>query len=287
MTRKNRDSMGTAPPASVFGRYEGRFERIETPELNTAVPAEDRLAGWEAQLYDIGYLIIPDVLPAPAVEHFRERLLSFEPSAGYFSSSMVRMFERGMDFVDLLLNQPVFSLMERVLGERMHIVSMQGHRIVGGNELSGFHSDEIYIQRPDDVGDDVEYPSVVNAINCHYYLVDVPEELGPTQVVPGSHRACRMPRPDDGDPPRWRGQGPVSLTCKAGDCVMYSNQAWHQGAPNRSGRVRLSVVPTYARRFVAQRFWPFLNYTLSRDILDRCSPRQRELLGEHPRATYG
>ena len=279
--------MGTAPPASAVGRYEGRFERIETPALNTAVPADDRLIAWESQLYDIGYAVIPDALPAPAVEHFRERLISFEPSAGYFSSSLVRLFEKGMDFVDLLLNQPVFSLMQRILGERMHIISMQGHRTFAGNELSGFHSDEIYVQRPDDVGNEVEYPSVVNAINCHYYLVDVPEELGPTQVVPGSHRACRVPRPDDGDPPQWHGQGPVSLTCNAGDCVMYSNQAWHQGARNQTDRLRLSVMPTYARRFVAQRFWPFLNYTLSRDILDHCSPHQRELLGEHPRATYG
>jgi hypothetical protein len=51
--------------------------------------------------------------------------------------------------------------------------------------------------------------------------------------------------------------------------------------------MRLSVVVGYTRRFVAQRFWPFLNYNLSRDILDCCTPRQRELLGEHPRGAYG
>ena len=69
----SRDSMGTEPPASVFGRYEGRFEKIETPALNTAVPADDRLIEWESQLYDIGYAVIPEALPASAVEHFRER----------------------------------------------------------------------------------------------------------------------------------------------------------------------------------------------------------------------
>ena len=125
-----------------------------------------------------------------------------------------------------------------------------------GNEVSRFHSDEIYLQRPADVSDDVEYPPISNTINCHYYVVDVPMELGPTEVVPGSHRACRQPKPEDGDPPHWRGQGPVSLTCNAGDCIMYSNQMWHRGAPNRTDRTRLSVVPSYARRFVAQRFWP-------------------------------
>ena len=264
-----------------------RFEQIETLPLNTDKPSEDQLSQWEARLIDVGYIIIPDALPATAVEHFCERIAGFEPSVGYGSNSLVRLFEKGMDFVDLLLNEPIYTLMERIFGERMHIIGLQGHRMFTGNEVSRFHSDEIYLQRPADVSDDVEYPPIINTINCHYYVVDVPMELGPTEVVPGSHRACRQPTPEDGDPPHWRGQGPVSLTCNAGDCILYSNQMWHRGAPNRTDRTRLSIVPSYARRFVAQRFWPFLNYSLSRDILDRCSPRQRELLGEHPRGAYG
>jgi ectoine hydroxylase-related dioxygenase (phytanoyl-CoA dioxygenase family) len=264
-----------------------RLKKIETPVLNTARPSEDSLDGWKSQLVDVGYIIIPNALPAPAVDHFRERVASFEPSVGYGSASLVRLFEKGKDFVDLLLNEPIFSLMERVFGDRMHIIALQGHRMVSGNEISRFHADEIYLQRPEDVGDDVEYPPIVNTINCHYYLVDVPMELGPTEVVPGSHRACRQPTPTDGDPPHWRGQSPVSLTCNAGDCILYSNQMWHRGAINQTDRARLSVVPGYARRFVAQRFWPFLNYNLTREILDECTPRQRELLGEHPRGAYG
>jgi ectoine hydroxylase-related dioxygenase (phytanoyl-CoA dioxygenase family) len=264
-----------------------RLKKIETPALNTARPSEDQLDGWKSRLVDVGYIVIPNALPAPAVDHFRERIASFEPSIGYGSASLVRLFEKGKDFVDLLLNEPIFSLMERVFGDRMHIIALQGHRMVSGNEISRFHADEIYLQRPEDVGDDVDYPPIVNTINCHYYLVDVPMELGPTEVVPGSHRACRQPTPEDGDPPRWRGQSPVSLTCNAGDCILYSNQMWHRGATNQTDRARLSVVPGYARRFVAQRFWPFLNYNLTREILDECTPRQRELLGEHPRGAYG
>jgi ectoine hydroxylase-related dioxygenase (phytanoyl-CoA dioxygenase family) len=199
----------------------------------------------------------------------------------------VRLFEKGMDFVHLLENEPVFSLAERIMGETMHIIAIQGHRMFQGNEITRWHSDEIYLQRPPNVPDDVDYPPILNVINCHYYLTDVPEELGPTQVVPGSHRACRQPRPEDGNPPRWREQGPVSLTVKAGDCILYSNQMWHRGAPNQTDRTRYSIVPSYSRRFIAQRFWPFLNYHLSRDILDQCTPRQRELLGEHKRGAYG
>ncbi|MDA0837477.1 MAG: phytanoyl-CoA dioxygenase family protein [Planctomycetota bacterium] len=260
---------------------------VDIPEFCKAKPSEQQLSEWDSQLIKEGYLVIPDALPADAIEHFRKRLAGMEPSVGYGSNSMVRLFEKGMDFVCLLENEPVISLMEKILGQNLHIIALQGHRMFSGNEVLSFHSDEIYLQRPNDVSDDVEYPPIINVINCHYYLVDVPVEMGPTEVVPGSHRACRRPRPEDGNPPSWRGRGPMTLSVNAGACVMYSNQAWHRGAPVKKGGTRLSVVPTFGRRFVAQRFWPFLNYNLSRDILDQCTDRQRELLGAHPRGAYG
>lgn len=260
---------------------------ISIPEFNTIRPDEVQLAEWEAALNDVGYLIIPNALPPATVEHFRARLESIPDSYGYGPNSQVRLFEQGMDFVGLLENEPIISLMERVLGLNLHIIALQGHRMRQGTEVHGWHADEIYLQRPTDVPDEVDYPPIINVINCHYYLVDVPMELGPTQIVPGSHRACRQPRAEDGAPPRWRGQEHISAVVKAGDCVLYSNQSWHRGGPNQTDQTRLSVVPAYSRRFVAQRFWPFLNYHLSDDILDQCTPRQRELLGQHPRGAYG
>ena len=276
---------------------------VDIPELNNEKPAETQLAEWEAQLWDRGYLMIPKALPQPAVSHYLDRIKSFPPPyrAPTATSNVprpgniptgaarvrLRLFEHGMDFVHLLENEPVFSLMERILGSKMHIISLQAHCMSRGNEITTIHPDELYLERPENVSDDVEYPPIINTINCHYYLVDVPEELGPTCVVPGSHRACRDIRPEDGDPPRWRGEGPVLLTVEAGDCVIYSNQTWHAGSENRTDQARYAVVPAYSRRFVAQRFWPFLNYNLSRDILDQCTPRQRELLGEHQRGAYG
>ncbi len=263
------------------------LEQITVPPLNTEAADSAQIQQWTRALYDRGYFVIEYALPEETVSHFRKRLTAMPPSVGYGSNSLVRLFEHGIDFVALLENQPLLSLMESVLGEDLHIIALQGHRMVRGNEVSKWHADEIYLHRPKDVSDDVSYPPIVNTVNCHYYLVDVPMELGPTQVVPYSHQACRQPRPEDGDPPIWQDNKPVSFTVKAGDCIMYSNQTWHRGSPNQTDEMRLSVVVPYSRRFVAQRFWPFLNYHLARDILDQCTPRQRELLGEHPRGAYG
>ncbi|MCE9590496.1 MAG: phytanoyl-CoA dioxygenase family protein [Planctomycetes bacterium] len=261
--------------------------KIAIPPFHTAKPSEAQLVQWETALQNEGYLIIPNALPPETCHHFLDRIKQMPDHPFYGSNSLVRLFEHGMDFVHLLENEPILTLMERVLGKNLHIIALQGHRMFKGNEVATFHADEIYLQRPENVGDDVEYPPIINVINCHYYLMDVPLELGPTEVVPFSHRACRSPRPTDGNPPKWNGRSHATLTCKMGDCVMYSNQTWHRGAPNQTDRTRYSVVPSYSRRFVAQRFWPFLNYNLSREIMDQCTPRQRELLGEHGRGAYG
>jgi len=271
------------------------LQRIPVPPFNTQRPSETQLAEWERTLWDRGYLLIENALPPAAVEHFHSRMKQLPAHWRHESHSIVCLFEQGMDFVHLLENEPVVSLMRRILGERMHIIALQGHRMFRGNEVSQFHSDELYAPQPGEADERDAgaatppggFPPIINTVNCHYYLTDVPIELGPTEVVPHSHRAWRQPRKGDGEPPTFLGHAPVAMTCKAGDCVIYSNQVWHRGRPNLTDRTRMSVVPSYARRFVAQRFWPFLNYNLSREILDRCSPSQRELLGEHPRAAYG
>ena len=260
---------------------------IEIPEFYTKAPTQEQVSQWEATLWEDGLVIIPNALPPATVDHFRRRMETLPDSYGYGPNSLVRLFEQGMDFVGLMENEPALSLMERILGANLHIMALQGHRMRAGTEVLAYHADELYLHLPPNWPPEAELPPIINAVNCHYYLVDVPEELGPTMVVPGSHRSGRSPLIEDGTPPQWRGRGPIAATLKAGDCLLYSNACWHSGSPNRTDRHRLSVVVGYTRRFVAQRFYPFLNYNLSRDILDRCTPRQRELLGEHPRGAYG
>jgi ectoine hydroxylase-related dioxygenase (phytanoyl-CoA dioxygenase family) len=119
-----------------------------------------------------------------------------------------------------------------------------------------------------------------------YYLTDVPMELGPTQIVPGSHRSGRLP-PRSGDELVWDGRGYVSLLARAGDCVVLNGQTWHRGATNRSGHHRIVLQVSYGRRYISQRFWPFVNFSLPEDVWASAPPRRRRLLGEHPHGPYG
>ncbi len=75
--------------------------------------------------------------------------------------------------------------------------------------------------------------------------------------------------------------------------MMWHDQAWHRGAPIsgpdpiRPDRFRIVQQGAYGRRFIAQRFYPFVNYVMPPEILERANPRRKRLLGIHPRGAYG
>jgi ectoine hydroxylase-related dioxygenase (phytanoyl-CoA dioxygenase family) len=75
----------------------------------------------------------------------------------------------------------------------------------------------------------------------------------------------------------------VSAVGNAGTAVLWNDQTWHRGGPNTSGgRLRWVQQAPYGRRFIAQRFFPFVNYHMPEAILERANPRRRRLLGLHP-----
>jgi len=101
----------------------------------------------------------------------------------------------------------------------------------------------------------------------------------------GSHRAGR--RPAEQDKPTFCGTGPISLFARAGDAYMFNNQIWHRGAPNASNRTRFMAGVTYSKRFISQRFYPFIDYRMPPHVMEGASPRLQRLLGRHEKGAYG
>ena len=119
-------------------------------------------------------------------------------------------------------------------------------------------------------------------------LTDIPsDEFGPTQFVPKGHYSGRQP--EDVKNPLFEGREPVSIHCKAGDIYLHNGQCWHRGAPNTSIRTRYLLQQAYGMRWVAQRFFPFLNYRMPQHVLDHASGDENMLrvLGKHPKGAYG
>ena len=78
-----------------------------------------------------------------------------------------------------------------------------------------------------------------------------------------------------------------SVLCSAGDVVMFRCEVWHRGTANRSGQDRYLLQVHYAKRMITQKFPPYLNkFQFDPEIIARCTPRQRRLLGDHTSSNY-
>ncbi len=200
-----------------------------------------------------------------------------------------RLFECGHMFRDLLVREPIISVAENVLGPECHCMA-QGcilNRIDMG--INRFHVD-----------DGLEFPITNDEVKRHDPRIRMPvlrmsvqialtdqdeDQYGPSQFVPGSHYSGRQP--SDPDNPSFEGQGPVSLHMKAGDLYLLNGQTWHRAVPNTSDRVRYLFHQVYSQRFVAQRFWPYLNYKMPDYVLEGADERLLRVLGKHREMAYG
>ncbi len=202
--------------------------------------------------------------------------------------SMMRMFEYDRAFRDLIVREPFPTIAETVLGENCHVMAQNAlvnEPGVGG----GWHLDDL-VQHPvpeecDGHPTDIPPPCNVLQIFTAVMDMDTPDKA-PTQVVPGSHYAGRGPERNI-DEPTFRGRGPVSIFAKAGDAYMFDNQVWHRGSVNTMDQLRLLAGVTYSKRYIAQRFYPFIDYQMPAHVWEGADERLQRLLGRHKKGAYG
>lgn len=259
------------------------------------LPTPEILAQFERD----GFLVVPDVLTPAEVTSLRTGVAKAfsvpSPEAEMYGQQAIwrpRMFEHGQEFEALLDHAGIAQFIDRVLGEDCHIIANSALRTSPGKSISVWHVDEcVRFPIPRGVTLDPRIVPQPCIVNCHYYLEDVDEEVGPTQFIPGSHCAGRAPDTDDMDAqgnPTWNGHGPVSAVGRAGTCVIWTDQVWHRGGPNLSqNRYRWAIQKAFARRWIAQRFWPFVNYRMPEGVIARATPRRKRLLGFHNIGPYG
>ena len=183
-------------------------------------------------------------------------------------------------FRDMLIREPILSLVEAIVGEDSKFCGQNVIRNLPGLSIDKWHTDgQTYFPLPGEIDrHDRRIRMPVMWLTVQMPLTDVESiEYGPTQYVPGSHYAGRLP--NDQETPTFDGDGPVSVFCKAGDIYLHDPMCWHRGSPNTSNRTRYLFQSQYAARWAYTRFNLYNRVPVDDDSLRLSSDKLLNLLG--------
>ena len=182
------------------------------------------------------------------------------------------------------MDKPGFiELAEAVHGADCHIVSMHTWAVGPGRPDQHLHTDWLPASMPEELWTDPRLKMPIYITTAHFYLDDMTEALGPTKIVPGSHRSGRA---NEKHETNWNGIKEQSFLGKAGDCIFFRSEIWHRGAANASDQIRHTFMVHYSHRMITQKFPPYLHFQYNPDVLAAASPRQLRLLGGHKGGSY-
>jgi len=254
---------------------------------------EQQIREWVNQFNRDGCLFLRNVLPPDLCAELRQDLdrMTAQSAAGTNDASapndfVPRAFEQSRANLSLFDLEPIVSLAEALISPECHVIHNNSFRTRHGGGISHWHQDDPphYLVTDGKPPTNVRLP--VLFFTANYYLTDVDEVAhGGTEVVPGSH-LFGQPPPGDLTGTEWEKKVQYNLG-GAGSVIMFNNQVWHRGGPNRTNRVRYITQITYARRIIGHKYYPFMNYQMPEPIYRDAGPRLKRLLGFLPRGAYG
>jgi ectoine hydroxylase-related dioxygenase (phytanoyl-CoA dioxygenase family) len=166
-----------------------------------------------------------------------------------------RAHELAPVFRAMITREPIYSLVQAILGPGATFNALNVIRNEPGQAISVWHVDDVLeFPLPEEIArfdPRIRMPVFWMTVQCALSDIDAIEH-GPTQFVPGSHYSGRLP--NDPVNPTFEGRGPQAIYCKAGDIYLTNHQTWHRGAPNTSDRTRYVMQLQYAQRWADARF---------------------------------
>lgn len=267
--------------------------KTDTTYLASQIVSEEQTKEWVETFHRQGFLFLQNVLPPDWCAELREdldRALRDNPnglnSIGKSIQLSHRMFEHSKTNLRLFDLEPIVSLAESLVAKNCHVIHNNSFITPPGGGLSTWHQDDAshYIVTHGEPPTNVRLS--VLFFTANYYLTDVTEiEHGGTEVIPGSHLFGTSP-PAAMEGTKWEKMIHYNLG-KAGSVIMFNNQVWHRGGPNRSDRIRYITQITYARRIIGHKYYPFMNYTMPEHVYKDSNPRLKRLLGFLDHGAYG
>ena len=147
-------------------------------------------------------------------------------------------------FVELLEHALVMGFARGWLGEGFHLIGAQCSRNTQADQYAPgvlkLHHDAVLFPKPERKTPGV--PEERYGFSAMWYLQDTPLEMGPTELLPGSHRSGRVAGdPEPAPETLWRRAIP------AGSLLLFNHRTWHRGALNQTDTPRDLVTNAYGR----------------------------------------
>lgn len=241
--------------------------------------AHHRLTEHEREQFETdGYLTLPNALDLATVARFTavaqragdEFHARTDPSrvetSRYAHLNQHDLIGRTPEYLELLDWPTTFPKVFGVLGWNIQlfhtqlVVTPPSHpdAPTGGY---AFHQDNNRMNL--DFEADVVHPRV--SVKVAYFLTDLlAPGMGNLCVVPGSHHDAH-PDPD----------AAIEITARAGDALLFDRRLWHSASSNHSDTTRMVVFYGYSYRWLRPKSAMDLP-----DVIERCGPICRQLLGE-------
>lgn len=237
-----------------------------TPDEGAALLARD------------GYLVIPELFSADESDRLLHRLVheggddaQYDVKGWCFNKTIDLDYQRSSTWLWALDKERGIEQLDRLLGSDCRLMH-GGLWATGPGRKMGLHIDHRAMHLPDGM----ELPSPL-VMPCYLAVLiaaleDQTPEMGPTMVVPGSHRwnpcAARAP------------MTPVALLLRKGEGLLLRGDLCHGAAPNTGPRRRHHFHSTWGNAFI-EPFLPPLRYASYWDprIAAEATPRQRRILG--------
>jgi ectoine hydroxylase-related dioxygenase (phytanoyl-CoA dioxygenase family) len=219
-----------------------------------------------------GYTIVEDAIDPGMVDALRadleqlEQFFGVEPAAnsfeGHHTLRLYNLLAFGPLYEAIPVHPNVLPIVEGVLDPGCLISSLSSIAIQPSETAQPIHADDQLIPIPK--------PHPPTVCNSMWALTDFTEANGATRLVPGSHLA-------DHSPDYGADYDSIPAEMAAGSVLIWHGSLWHGGGANTTDETRMGVAMNYCAGYIRQQENQQLG--LSRETVERFSPRLRELVG--------
>jgi ectoine hydroxylase-related dioxygenase (phytanoyl-CoA dioxygenase family) len=273
--------------------------------------ADHDLSSAKAQLDEVGYCVVPDVLDADTLAALRERVeaqaeaeraLGLTPEDGPEGPNqrVFMLVNKGQPFVDLVTHPLALELVSHVLGQSFLLSQFSANIARFGGVEQGLHCDDWWAPRPirregsftrigdltrynyreDPTGVAAEFITPPCVVNFAWMVSDFTAENGGTRIAPKSHLSGVTP---DGNVPHK--VPTIAAEGKAGSVLVFDGRSWHGTGRNLTDGSRIALLMTYC----GPQFRSQENFFVGLDpkVYAASSEKFRELLGFKIWSAYG